>query len=95
MGLCSHIFVLYGSQTGNAEHIARELHEKLTEEGMPSVCNDLNSYKKIDMRPIARAVLIVCSTTGNGDCPENGEQWWRCVKLRSVVSLIVYLLHDY
>ena len=82
----SSIYVLYGSQTGNSEFIAKDIDCKLQELGIPSLCQTLNSIKKIDIREKALALVVLCSTTGNGDAPENCEQWWRSVKIRSTVS---------
>lgn len=42
--------------------------------------------KKVEIKSIASIVIIICSTTGNGDSPENSEQWWRSIKLRSVAK---------
>ena len=30
----------------------------------------------------ARLVVIVCSTTGNGDPPDNAERFWRYIRRR-------------
>ncbi len=79
-------YILYGSQTGNAESIARDLHEKCMNLGIPSVCCTLNEAKNIDLKNESNFVVIVCATTGNGDAPENADTWWRSVKLRSTVS---------
>jgi sulfite reductase alpha subunit-like flavoprotein len=63
-----------------------------------TVCMNLNAAKKISLKECAEAVIIVCSTTGNGDCPENADVWWRSVKVRSAVCIctqrphILYLL---
>ena len=83
----SVIYVLYGSQTGNSEDIAKDLHLKLEESGAMSVCDTLNNSKKLPINQNGTAMFIICSTTGNGDCPENADQWWRTVKLRSAVRL--------
>jgi sulfite reductase alpha subunit-like flavoprotein len=48
-------------------------------------CLTLNSAKKLDLKEVASAVIIICATTGNGDAPENADAWWRGVKLRSAV----------
>jgi sulfite reductase alpha subunit-like flavoprotein len=80
------IYVLYGSQTGNSEFIAKEFHSKLQENNIISICLTLNESKKIALKDVAKAVVIVCSTTGNGDCPENGDAWWRSIKLRSIAK---------
>ena len=61
------VYVLYGSQTGNAEMICQDLHTKLMEQGIPSRCETLNSMKKVPLQDKALAVVVVCSTTGNGD----------------------------
>ena len=47
---------------------------------------NLNSLKtkKISLRDQAHCAIIVCSTTGNGDSPENSDAWWRSVKIRSL-----------
>jgi sulfite reductase alpha subunit-like flavoprotein len=34
----------------------------------------------------AKGLVIVCSTTGNGDAPENCDGWWRSTKLRSAAK---------
>ena len=84
------VLILYGSQTGNSEDIAKDLHERCSKDNISSVCKNLNSVKKVDLKEIAKFVVVVCSTTGNGDTPENAEAWWRSVKLRAAVSLNLF-----
>ena len=79
------MYVLYGSQTGNSEHIAKNIYDKLCEIGIDSKLFPLNAAKKIELKKEAAAILLICSTTGNGDAPENAELWWRSIKLRSAV----------
>lgn len=50
--------MLYGSQTGNAEHIARDLYDKLTEMGLKSTYSTLNAVKKVNFKETAHAVII-------------------------------------
>ena len=80
------VLILYGSQTGNSEDIAKDLHDKCSTANISSVCKNLNSVKKVELKEIAKFVVVVCSTTGNGDTPENADAWWRSIKLRSAVS---------
>ena len=80
--------MLYGSQTGNAESVARDVSEKLTLEGIKNKCMELNLAKSLNIKETALCVVVSCSTTGNGDAPENTNNWWRAVKLRSVVSFL-------
>ena len=94
------LYILYGSATGNAEHIAKDLCSTYqtylkTPDFVgyfPSVtCCDLNSYKKkcIDewMKPqpsgTKHGVIVVCSTTGNADAPENADRFVRWMKRKT------------
>jgi methionine synthase reductase len=79
-------YILYGSQTGNSESIAQKLHEMCQSRDLPCVCKNLNAVKGEKLLEEALSVAIICSTTGNGDCPENAEAWWRSVKLRSLAK---------
>jgi sulfite reductase alpha subunit-like flavoprotein len=80
------IYILYGSQTGNSEDIAKDLEDKCRNAGIPVVCMTLNAAKKVTLKDMAKFLVVVCSTTGNGDSPENADAWWRTTKLRSAVS---------
>jgi sulfite reductase alpha subunit-like flavoprotein len=82
---CREVYVLYGSQTGNAESLAVELAGRLSEQGISSKCESLNTVKKLPLKDLASLLIIICSTTGNGDAPENADGWWRTIKLRSAV----------
>lgn len=79
----SAVYILYGSQTGNAESIAKEVYSICKSEGFQDAkFMSLNAAKKEPLKE-SLAVVIVCSTTGNGDAPENAEAFWRSIKLRS------------
>lgn len=85
--MADNLYILYGSQTGNSEDIALDLKSRCEEEyGMTGVvCDPLNAHKKTaaEIKEKAKLLVIVCSTTGNGDAPENAETFWRGTKLRS------------
>lgn len=64
--------ILYGSATGNAEEMSRYLTriiecEKKTINDYSNKLEDLNNFEK---------VIFICSTTGNGDFPENALIFW-------------------
>ncbi len=103
----SPLFILYGSATGNAEHIAKDLaskYEKMLAESkedcyFPGVlCCELDQYKKkclkiweddSDLNCAVRqkhGVIIISSTTGNGDAPENASRFVRYIKRKSTVD---------
>lgn len=98
------LFILYGSATGNAEHIAKELastYELILKNPdakcfFPSVvCCEMDQYKKQcskqweeDPPPGTKhGILVITSTTGNGDAPENASRFVRYLKRKSTVEL--------
>ena len=81
---------MYGSQTGVAESIAKGLHEKIvlanTSGNLETVIVECNRYKRTGLKNgifDEKRVIIVCSTTGNADAPDNCERFWRYIKRRS------------
>eukprot|EP00537_Pseudo-nitzschia_pungens_P002872 CAMPEP_0172368906 /NCGR_PEP_ID=MMETSP1060-20121228/29634_1 /TAXON_ID=37318 /ORGANISM="Pseudo-nitzschia pungens, Strain cf. cingulata" /LENGTH=1003 /DNA_ID=CAMNT_0013093647 /DNA_START=232 /DNA_END=3243 /DNA_ORIENTATION=+ len=96
------LYVLYGSATGNAEVIAKDLtatYEMIlsnpdSKTFFPSVvCAELNQFKKLKLaeqiwsqppvpgnKTVKHGVLVVASTTGNGDAPENSDKFLRFLK---------------
>ncbi|CAG9584021.1 methionine_synthase_reductase_-_mitochondrial_precursor-like_protein [Leishmania major strain Friedlin] len=84
------LYVLYGSETGNAESIAKRLHhDATTTHGFPDAeCMTLNqavAMKLFDAQLAEDAsaslcVVIVCSTTGEGEPPENAAQFRRWLR---------------
>eukprot|EP00607_Mallomonas_marina_P011003 CAMPEP_0182424024 /NCGR_PEP_ID=MMETSP1167-20130531/10146_1 /TAXON_ID=2988 /ORGANISM="Mallomonas Sp, Strain CCMP3275" /LENGTH=742 /DNA_ID=CAMNT_0024603497 /DNA_START=58 /DNA_END=2283 /DNA_ORIENTATION=- len=77
------LYILYGSQTGNGEDIAKSISELCNNLGYVHKLSTLNNVKKTPLKDLARAIVIVCSTTGNGDAPENAEAFWREIKKRA------------
>jgi len=82
------IYVLYGSQTGNAEEIAKNIYKLFIEKGFNCYYLSLNesinedSFCFIQNNDYSN-VIIVCSTTGNGDAPEQANHFWRKIKKRN------------
>ena len=68
--MSKRIPVLYGTESGNAEHCAEMLAEAIAEEGFNVVAIDMEDYVPEDIAEEALA-LIVTSTHGNGDPPSN------------------------
>ncbi|KDO31809.1 hypothetical protein SPRG_03729 [Saprolegnia parasitica CBS 223.65] len=79
------LYVFYGSQTGCAESIAERLQSDAIERNVP--CHEvrpLDAFEKSGvLQDVAAKVVIVCSTTGNGDPPGNAEKFWRYIKKRA------------
>jgi sulfite reductase alpha subunit-like flavoprotein len=82
------IYVLYGSQTGNAQEIAKSIYSLLTDNGHS--CKYLSLNETIEKETFlflgndcSSNLIIICSTTGNGDAPENANYFWRKLKNRN------------
>ena len=80
--MAKRLFVLYGSETGNCEGIAKEIHELGHSNGYDIVLGVLNDYKKLGLLKEPSLAVIVVSTTGNGDPPQNAERFFRTVRRR-------------
>ncbi|GLD92694.1 hypothetical protein PINS_up001273 [Pythium insidiosum] len=77
--------VFYGSQTGCAESIAKRIYDEALEKEVDATFQPLNELLK---SPVLEAstpqfVVVVCSTTGNGDPPDNAAKLWRFLKRRT------------
>jgi sulfite reductase (NADPH) flavoprotein alpha-component len=69
------VTVLYGTQTGNAEGLARRTTDAAKEQGLNAECEGLGSYDVADLAD-DDYVLIVTSTYGDGDMPDNAALFW-------------------
>lgn len=65
--------VLFGSQTGNAEELAEQLAAQARERGLEARVRDMGEYKPKDLKKEQNLLLLV-STHGEGDPPDNAEE---------------------
>jgi sulfite reductase alpha subunit-like flavoprotein len=90
----SKLYILYGSATGNAEHIAKDLATKVvpTDADVTVVCAHLDTFRKYQedwktapssSQHKCHGMILVCSTTGNGDAPENASRFVRFIKRKT------------
>ena len=80
--------ILYGSQTGNSNSISFELQEKMEQSFSSQKIErmSLNEFikKEESLEKDNLTIIIICSTTGNGDPPENASLFWRKIKNRAL-----------
>ena len=69
------LYILFGSQSGTAEGIAKSLAKTAGKKGFHPSVFELNDYQKIDFQQPSK-VLIITSTWGDGDPPDNAQQFW-------------------
>lgn len=67
--------ILYGSQTGTAEQLARRVADEAARHEFDPRVLDMNAHASIDLKSEQR-LLIVTSTWGDGDPPDNATGFW-------------------
>jgi sulfite reductase (NADPH) flavoprotein alpha-component len=69
------LLVLYGSQTGSAEQLARRFAKNAESHGFAPRVLEMNAFANVDLTKESRLALIT-STWGDGDPPENAAAFW-------------------
>ena len=64
------VTVLFGSQTGNAQRLAGEVTKKLQQRGFEVTLSSMSDFRTNNLKKVSR-LLILCSTHGEGDPPDN------------------------
>ncbi|MGE9289686.1 MAG: flavodoxin domain-containing protein [Puniceicoccales bacterium] len=68
------IKIIFGTMTGNAEELANDLSDKISEAGLSAEVADAAEYNVTDLKN-ERKVAIVISTWGEGDPPDDAEDF--------------------
>jgi sulfite reductase (NADPH) flavoprotein alpha-component len=78
--------ILYGSQTGTAESLANDAATMAKTHGLKAVVNSMDA---IDSEAFASmdTVLIVTSTYGEGEMPDNAQMLWEAVSADTMPRL--------
>ncbi|MGW4478307.1 molybdopterin-dependent oxidoreductase [Rhodococcus triatomae] len=69
------VVLLWASQTGTAEDFAVECAAALTSAGVPVEMRGMDEFTVEELAATAE-LLVVTSTTGDGDAPDNGSTLW-------------------
>ena len=77
------VLFLYASQTGNSRGIAKEMCDQAVEKGHDARVLGMEHWKTIEFEAEEPNVVVVASSTGNGDCPDNGDKFYRICKRKT------------
>lgn len=66
------VYVLFGTESGNAQGLAKRTGEALEKAGFTASVVDMQDFEGPDLSKL-RTLLVVTSTYGNGDPPSNAE----------------------
>ena len=69
------LVILFGSQTGTAEKLAKQLVKDSKPRGCNARALEANSHATVDWSKETN-LLVVTSTYGDGDMPDNAQGFW-------------------
>ena len=80
------LLVMYGSQSGCSASLAKALKKEAPGKGFHARVMELNDYKKVDLTKEPNLV-IVTSTWGDGDPPDNAVDFWNYISAEDAPKL--------
>lgn len=78
--------ILWGSQTGNARNLAHTIADELTSAEIENSVFDMGEIDPSEIFNI-KNILIVTSTHGDGEAPDNASDWYSFVKFEEDLNL--------
>jgi sulfite reductase alpha subunit-like flavoprotein len=73
------LVILYGSQTGNAQDLAERIWRKSKHLNLNVELCSFDKFNLNKMLDNGNLIVGVCSTTGQGDVPDNMMNFWRSI----------------
>ncbi|KAK4130509.1 sulphite reductase hemo protein, beta subunit [Trichocladium antarcticum] len=71
--------VLFGSDNGNAQSLAKRLGTRGRARGLKTTVMAMEDYPVEDL-PTEENIVIITSTAGQGEFPQNGKPFWDAIK---------------
>ncbi|MGB6220566.1 diflavin oxidoreductase [Haloferula sp.] len=72
------VTLLWGSQTGNAEGLSKQLMKRMKKGGFEPEVHDMAAYDRSRL-PKEKNLLIITSTYGDGEPPDNAEELYNWI----------------
>lgn len=82
----TQLHILFGSQTGNAEALAQSAAKVARDSGLVPVVQALGEVD-IEIFASMRHVLIITSTYGEGEMPDNAQLFWQAISASTAPRL--------
>ncbi len=80
------LVILFGSQTGSAEGLAKKLAKESESRGFTPRVLALNDFEQANL-PAANKAVIISSTWGDGEPPDNAVNFWSWLNAESAPRL--------
>lgn len=84
--ISKEVTVLYGSQTGNSQKLAEKAGKTLQERGFQVTISSMNDFKTNSLKKIQN-LLIVVSTYGEGEAPDNAQSFYDFINSKRAPKL--------
>ncbi len=78
--------ILWGSQSGNAQNLANVIADELSNEGIDTQVHDMGEVDPSHIFSM-KNILIVTSTYGDGEAPDNASDWYSFLKFEEDLNL--------
>lgn len=85
-GNAGPLLICFGSQTGTAEGLAKKLAKEATQRGFTPKLAALNDFESAGFAT-AKKTVVITSTWGDGDAPDNAVNFWNWIKADSAPRL--------
>lgn len=86
MSINSGVTVLYGSETGNAQDYALFLAKRLKYFGLIPTVMPLDHYPLKNLVTDTKYLIVICSTTGQGELPRNSKKFMKFILKKKLPS---------
>ncbi|BFZ22709.1 hypothetical protein BsWGS_25748 [Bradybaena similaris] len=93
MNKSNRFLLVYGSATGQAQAIAEEIAEKAPSFGLVAELHSLEETGKRFNIEKEKCLVIITSTTGDGDPPDNAQKFLRRLRKRTLTRDYLAHLH--
>jgi sulfite reductase (NADPH) hemoprotein beta-component len=78
--------ILFASDNGNAESLAKRLGTRGKARGLKTMVLAMDEYP-IDDLPNEENIILITSTAGQGEFPQNGRAFWEAIKQNAELDL--------
>lgn len=82
----SRINILFGTQTGNAHNLANVIGDSLSNAGFETEVSDMGERDPESIHDMD-FIVIVTSTHGDGEPPDNASEWMSYLKFNEEIEL--------
>ena len=79
--------IIYASDNGNAESLAKRLGNRGKARGLKTMVLAMDDYPIEDL-PTEENIVMITSTAGQGEFPQNGRAFWEAVKTSGDLDLV-------